>query len=344
MLPELKKRRNALVGASQTDTSNRHLDLLICHIEETHQSLTGTLQPLLEHGEITFDLLWALFRSNEILLTECPGTGKPRCIKFDSGEFVTVTGDVQKFRIEGRHFDYNGQQFGEVSIRLSIPKFQGRKQIKNLDIFPLKYHPKQQEIREQLIKNGHSFMQLIGTHHRWYSGRAFTYINGERMKYDVNSRIMVDAKFFQEMNPNHFQPKINPSVDFDGVTLHNLCLVKNTSNIIDNRANPLLLSDEELLLCSPTVLGFSFHDRVWCKSWIHYISDSSITNQLFLVEFAVANIHEISWQPAIFAALTIPQDKKNMILSLAEARTGHLETLPFDDFVVGKGRGLNILM
>lgn len=67
-------------------------------------------------------------------------------------------------------------------------------------------------------------------------------------------------------------------------------------------------------------------------------------SNLILVEFAVASISDISWEPSIFEALSIPQEKKAMILALTEARTGHLDMVPFDDFVAGKGRGLNVLM
>lgn len=50
------------------------------------------------------------------------------------------------------------------------------------------------------------------------------------------------------------------------------------------------------------------------------------------MEFAVAAVSDIKWDPSILDALAIPDDRKDMILSLAEARTAHLETVPFDDF------------
>lgn len=62
------------------------------------------------------------------------------------------------------------------------------------------------------------------------------------------------------------------------------------------------------------------------------------------MEFAVTAISDIEWEPSIFDALAIPDDMKDIIFSLAEARTGHLDTVPFDDFVAGKGRGLNVLL
>ena len=75
-----------------------------------------------------------------------------------------------------------------------------------------------------------------------------------------------------------------------------------------------------------------------------FVSHKRIQIENTPVEFAVADISEVAWEPSIFDAVSLSEDKKDMILSLAEARTGHLHTLPFDDFVPGKGRGLNVLM
>lgn len=62
------------------------------------------------------------------------------------------------------------------------------------------------------------------------------------------------------------------------------------------------------------------------------------------MEFAVVGIEEVVWQPSGFDALVLPPATKDMIMALAEARTGCFEMAPMDDFVAEKGRGLNILL
>lgn len=64
-------------------------------------------------------------------------------------------------------------------------------------------------------------------------------------------------------------------------------------------------------------------------------------------EFAVADIEEIQWSSDPFNCLVIPEDDREVIMALVEARNRHIGQEPvseFDDVVAGKGRGLNILL
>lgn len=63
-----------------------------------------------------------------------------------------------------------------------------------------------------------------------------------------------------------------------------------------------------------------------------------------IAEFAVADIKDIIWNPAAFTELAIPTKKKEVIQALAEAHTSREIDHTFDDFVVGKGLGLIILL
>lgn len=62
------------------------------------------------------------------------------------------------------------------------------------------------------------------------------------------------------------------------------------------------------------------------------------------MEFAVADIEDITWSSSPFECLTIPDEQKEVIVALAETRLGLVPSVPFDDFVAGKGRGLNVLL
>ena len=73
----------------------------------------------------------------------------------------------------------------------------------------------------------------------------------------------------------------------------------------------------------------------------------------------MADISNIDWSPLVYDGLTIPDEKKEMIMALAESRMGRGDYAPsndvserqrraaparFDDFVEGKGRGLIVLL
>ena len=64
----------------------------------------------------------------------------------------------------------------------------------------------------------------------------------------------------------------------------------------------------------------------------------------YIVEFAVADIKDINWNPASFAQLAIPTKQKEVIQALAEAHTSRQTDHTFDDFIIGKGLGLIILL
>ena len=45
---------------------------------------TQRLLPLLEHGEIMYNLLLMLFKPNTLVYTTCFSTKKPQCVMYDS--------------------------------------------------------------------------------------------------------------------------------------------------------------------------------------------------------------------------------------------------------------------
>src|ERR1700731_4466981 len=98
------------IDSDADPSSLKYLDLLIDYIKQAYESTTQRLVPLLENGEITYDLLWALFKPNSVAYATCSGTKKPRCIKYDFGEEKTVN-SVEYFHIEGRYLDFDGEVF-----------------------------------------------------------------------------------------------------------------------------------------------------------------------------------------------------------------------------------------
>ena len=56
------------------------------------------------------------------------------------------------------------------------------------------------------------------------------------------------------------------------------------------------------------------------------------------------DIEDIKWSSTPFDCLTIPDEQKEIIIALAETRLDLVPSVPFDDFVTGKGRGLNVLL
>ncbi|KAF2639508.1 hypothetical protein P280DRAFT_401901 [Massarina eburnea CBS 473.64] len=85
-----------------------------------------------------------------------------------------------------------------------------------------------------------------------------------------------------------------------------------------------VFSEEELLIASPVVLGFSFSEKAW-------------------VEFSLSGIREIEWNDEAFDTLVLPtQIKQNLKGLVSSHRFDAAKTI--DDVIVGKGKGLNVVL
>lgn len=91
----------------------------------------------------------------------------------------------------------------------------------------------------------------------------------------------------------------------------------------DGGLNPEKMTEEDLFLCSPTVLGFSFSDKLW-------------------VELSVSHISDIEWDTGAFDSLVLPEAQKRIVRALVESHSkqSSKKGSGFDDFIKGKGKGL----
>ena len=246
-----------------------HLHQLIRFLSNHFATASKSLRPLLEHGEITFDLLWALFKPNALLYTTCTGTKKPRCVRFESGEEREFRGE-KDFQLECRYLDYNGKTFGEASESFTIDEFRGVKKINSLNVFPLDYHPQQSELESWLKDQGATFISLKGVQHRQYEGDAFLIRKGQPDVVKVSGRIMVDAGSFKDVNPTY--PKLRMTESLNGAALDlgwvfPVESVSKSGNVSENLIMTDLrmedVTDEDLMTCSATVMGYSLEKKAW---------------------------------------------------------------------------------
>ena len=173
---------------------------------------------------------------------------------------MVIMGNAEYFCIEGHYLDYNGRALGKVSEVLTIQQFQGTKLISTLKAFPLHYHQNADEVQLRLTDYGRKFVFLREAHHVQYQGMAFQMKNGVPVKIQVNSRVVIDAAFFCKKNPNYPRPFIKGR-NGNVIDINLLNLPGNKMQGMD----PTEMSGDDFLLCSPTVLGFSLGNKLWCK-------------------------------------------------------------------------------
>ncbi|KAJ5161042.1 hypothetical protein N7492_006434 [Penicillium capsulatum] len=333
LLAELEKCAVGLEKDPKFDIKHlKHLSLLIEHLKHAYASTSQSLHSMLQHGHITYDLLWALFKPGSHVFATCFGTGEPRCVVFDAGQEMTQD-DITFFNLECRFLDYDGVRFGEAGVFLRILKYRGSKPIKELEAFPIRHHPNHEQIRKDLIKRGQKFRDLAGSHTQHCNGSAFFMKNGKPIKLKINSRVGVDAAFFRKMQPNYSRPRLHDiwAERKDGIAVIDLDTLfgndreQEKEKMQEGSVDAHKMGESDLLICCPTVCCFSFKEKMF-------------------LECAVGALADVQWSPGSFECLKIPPKTKTLLSSLAETRLDLVPTLPFDDIIDGKGRGLNILL
>ena len=85
----------------------------------------------------------------------------------------------------------------------------------------------------------------------------------EPIRFSVDNRIMIDAANFRKLDPNYSRPRIEPvkmdSGSFDLAYLYNAVLDKVNNNDLE----PTRMTEKDLIICCPTVLGFSLDKKIW---------------------------------------------------------------------------------
>ncbi|KAK0648838.1 P-loop containing nucleoside triphosphate hydrolase protein [Cercophora newfieldiana] len=223
-------------------TAAEHLEILVDYVESTYNPIQQHLAELLTRQEITYDLLWALFRPNTEVYTTCAGTSAPRCVLYNHCEEKQRRDGSRYLYLNARYLNTDGTVLGETTVGIEIDHFRGAKRIESLLAYPLQY-------------------SVLG-----------------------------------------------------------LCAAIKPANLDPNRP-----SAEELLICSPTVLGFC------------------LTGKTFL-EFAVTNICDVEWNLSSFDDVRIPESQKMPILALTKTYLQRTPEHGFKDLVQGKGRGINFLL
>ena len=215
---ELQRKRNRSAEESHTATS---VGVLLDYIRSDYRTTLASIANLTAHGEITFDLLYAIMVPRTILVTECPITKEPRAVQlvtattvctlsgglldilcqsvdaFDAETQIDPWGTGPSAEVEAQKAGI-GKAFGRVQHRVIIPMFRGTRKIATLDAYPIKYHASPDQLRKQLITRGQKWLSLRGIHHRQYKGSASSMgysPSGSKklIRYNVSADISYDC-------------------------------------------------------------------------------------------------------------------------------------------------------
>ncbi|KAL8725064.1 MAG: hypothetical protein Q9166_007595 [cf. Caloplaca sp. 2 TL-2023] len=355
-----------------------HVKVLIKYLDKDYAETKKTLYPLLESNTITFDLLWALFKSNEIAY--CPtysNPDEPRAFKI---EYATKENSFMKgtwYNIEGRYLEYDGKQFGMGTMEVEVEQFKGPRKISSLACYPLKYHKDAESLKLKLIERGKKFVALKGMNYRFHKGMGFYKKKRQVIKVNINGRVMVDPAIHRRINPNYpistVKPKDPDILDEDEDSDEGSCGCCGSSDeeetkprdqledadkprtkmklVMDENERPHIveveldeqgneIQKEDIDHLASNQYGTS--EREFTEEELLIASPVvlgfAFSEKLWL-EFTVSGINEIEWNEGAFDSLVLPDSQKSIVKALVESHT-FSASRNIDDVIQGKGRGL----
>ncbi|KAJ7915974.1 hypothetical protein B0H13DRAFT_2451723 [Mycena leptocephala] len=237
----------------------------------------------------------------------CPGRGRFEIMTMLINASDTVMGFLYRqhagFYQYGSYMDYDGQNFGTRSERLKIPPFDGSLHIAGLSFAPLEMRTRKDEIRAALMKRGKRFQTMRGQCHGEYTGVAIEEDEEKDKKFSIKSRVMIDGTSYNRMCAD-FAWEASEDEEAaealfwaeDSLSAEEFAAFK-AKQAAEKAARGL--TDEETLLATNVLRGFSFADKKWF--------------QLFIENFS-----EIIWNEASFDRLVLPETSKTLIRALAK--------------------------
>ncbi|EJF58309.1 P-loop containing nucleoside triphosphate hydrolase protein [Dichomitus squalens LYAD-421 SS1] len=339
--PKLEAHHAALESITRSDDEEQAyttLGALLAWLRQNYRTTLHKLANLTAHGEVTYELLYGILVPGTILITRNGATGEPRAVRLlththnDERYALNCEGieaaDPQKDTSRDDESDdgYEDQEqssplqdksraFGTYNITIYVRAFGGTHKINRLSVYPIQHHADPAGLRASLIKRGRKWASLNGVYHVHYRGLAGRHVGDSYIRYNVTSRIMADRGNFVRLQPNYAVPKPNTEQIVSQLPLEN-----GTVWTHEVEKSDFGLTDDQLLLATPILYGFSLADKFW-------------------LEFNVQLVTPITWNPETFEALVLPSDRKTLLRSLIES---HDSDSNFDDFVRGKGQGLVI--
>jgi hypothetical protein len=157
-------------GNQQDDAVINDIGAVFDFVKQDLGDSIENLKSLSEHGDITYQLVWALFPPNILGFTAANTLREPQPFIFKSGTYERDSTGREFFLITGRIIHHDGIDFGYSDLRAEIPSFTGSKKVSSLAAFPLSEHPEEEKLRVQMIERGRKFARFVTLACQEYTG------------------------------------------------------------------------------------------------------------------------------------------------------------------------------
>lgn len=172
-----------------------HLQLLVNTIDSRLGSLLTLHDAIRDRAisKISFEHLWYLFQPGDVVVTSRKPHQAYRVIHVSGGRPLLTTVDITRndkgagarpalgrhsqvspFNIDCMKFDYDGEKFGPVQDTISILEYEEDRMITQLEVYPIGYAEKEQELSKTLLDRGRRFTGYHKFQHKRYEGPSLS--------------------------------------------------------------------------------------------------------------------------------------------------------------------------
>ncbi|KAI0649716.1 hypothetical protein C8Q79DRAFT_1006062 [Trametes meyenii] len=270
-LPQLERYHGTLATRSRSEDEEHImgvLNLLLKYLRENYGMTLSKIIHLTSYGEISYDLLYAILIPRSLVVARCAITGERRVYRL-----IAASKGMRRYQLTclsvcaadppGRDADSKAEGGPEGDPRPNggpaTPNALSRQSSTPYLFIPFN-DTDPSGLKARLAERGSRWVSLQGVHHVQYNGRGIMQGSGSLVTYNVDSRIMLDRTTWKTLDANYGIP--TP----DGADV-----LKNTDQ--DDTSNPL--TDEELLIASPILYGFSLSDKIWLELNVESITPIS---------------------------------------------------------------------
>ncbi|TFK72379.1 P-loop containing nucleoside triphosphate hydrolase protein [Pluteus cervinus] len=252
--------------------------------------------------EITYDLLWALFKPNCIIYHRHPLIGQPMLLQVSQTYYAQRENRTRYMALICRIISDDGQDFGYAQEEFELNAFPGARRICELTAYPLSFHPDEKSVWQRAVDLGREYASMSKHSYRDFHGFVLQELEEPQTqskklgRLHVSGRVMISPSSFSEHEPNcKYNPYVSLPLQKEGLT------------------------EEQYALCTPIRLGFSFERKSWGG-------------------FSVDRLKDVRWDDKAFESLVLGQKQKKLIHGLVKQHA--LGAAGFDDIISGKGKSL----
>lgn len=139
------------------------IEAALHYIAEDHASTIHELHTQINEEQITFNILWALILPNSLVYRHESFSEQDQILRVRVVNYDADNDGIRYALLKCDVVRDDGHSFGLSRERIRIDEFQGLKKIRDLNVYPLKFHPERAAIQEKAITRAHKFAQVKQT-------------------------------------------------------------------------------------------------------------------------------------------------------------------------------------